>query len=300
MFVLHTAREVVAETIGRGVAEVLPTTALESATAAEALATLFARVAEAFADDQVIDSIDDAGAVAPSIEGLEGLAVADLAAAVTCAAVRLIISTRLDVVPEELQGELNFALDLGADSLTRVDLVLLLEEALEVSVPDDSMFLVQTVGDAELFAVLFDRTREELVIALGEGAQDLAFDTPLSHHGDGTLALARAAAADAVGGALTLPECDCSTLKEAVRLAFLAAKLRRILALAAEVELDRVTDQTIPVRDLGLDASRTRQLLDQLTRSMELGPAPTVAWHDQPFIETVRALAEIPVDGAPR
>jgi len=138
--------------------------------------------------------------------------VATVAALATRAAVRLLLGYRLDVPAEELGSDLHLTYDLGADSLTRVDLVLLLEEALEVSVPDDSMSLVQSIGDAELFSVLFDRTREEIILTLGEAASELALDTPLEQFGDHDGRVAVAAAARAVGSELPSSKCCFSTL----------------------------------------------------------------------------------------
>lgn len=302
MFVLRTAREVAAEAKGVDVTSITPESDL-GPVVEQVVGRLASRVASALVQQQVIDDPTEATARMPSAEDLESRDVATVAEAVTHAAVRILISSRLDVPYDEIEAVLSFALDLGADSLTRVDLVLLLEETLEVSVPDDSMFLVQSVGDAELFAVLFDRTREEVVIALGEPARDLTFDTPLVAFGEEASSVALKAAARALGPDLTLPDCPCHTLKDVVRLAFLSEKLRRSMAAAASIEPREILTSTVPERDLGLDAATTRNLITALTASMDLGAAPIDDGHGKPFGEILRTLAELSaemVGGTPR
>ena len=302
MFVLRTARDIAAARLGKPASLILPETSL-GGDAPAVLAQLFARATGEMVREQVIGHSGEAAECEPRVEQLAGDDVASVSDAVTRAAVRLIVSSRLDVPTAELEPGLNFAIDLGADSLTRVDLVLLLEEALEVSVPDDSMFLVQTVGDAELFAVLFDRTREGVVMALGEAARDLTFDTPLARYGEAAPRVALDAAARALVPEIALPDCGCQTLKDAVRLAFLAEKLRRALALAAGVEPGSISGAAVPERDLGLDEARTRAVLAELAASMDLGAARVEGGHARPLIDTVRALAQATADsagGAPR
>lgn len=302
MFVLRTAREVAAEAKGVDVTSITPEFEL-GPIRNQVVAELASRVASALVEQQVIDEPSDAAARMPLEDAIEGQELAAVAEAMTNAAVRVLISSRLDVPYDELETGLSFALDLGADSLTRVDLVLLLEETLEVSVPDDSMFLVQSVGDAELFAVLFDRTREEVVIALGEPARDLTFDTPLVAFGEEASSVALEAAARALGPGFTLPDCPCHTLKDVVRLAFLAEKLRRSLARAAGVEPRDLLTSTVPEQDLGIDAATTRSLIAELTASMDLGAASIEDGHSKSFGETLRTIAELSaeiVGGAPR
>jgi acyl carrier protein len=291
VFVLRTAREVAAARLGQPAGLVTPETKL-GPEAPAALARLYAVAADEMVKEQVIGHSSEAACCEPRAEQLAGDDVASVADAVTRAAVRLIVGSRLDVAASELEPGLNFALDLGADSLTRVDLVLLLEEALSVSVPDDSMFLVQTVGDAELFAVLFDRTREGVVIALGEQARDLTFDTPLHRYGEAAPRLALDAASRTLGEGIKLPDCTCQTLKDAVRLAFLAAKIRQALAKATGAEPAGITDETVPERDLGLDAARTRAILAELASSMDLGVGAVEGGHARPLIDTLRLLVQ--------
>ena len=302
MFVMHTAREVAAALVGEAVDTITPSTDLGDR-APEALERLAASVADTLVREQVLDGRAEAMRVMPKAVDLPSTEVASVAEVTTRAAVRLLISTRLDVPYEELRPELHFALDLGADSLTRVDLVLLLEETLDVSVPDDSMFLVQSVGDAELFATLFDRTREEVVLSLGEAARDLTFDTPLSRFGDSAARVALDAATKASSLGFSLPDCPCHTLKDAVRLAFLTEKLRIAVATAAGVDPGEVTAESVPERDFGLDSASTRSLIHELTSAMDLGLNPVGDGHSRPLIETVKALAELSADetgGTPR
>ena len=61
--------------------------------------------------------------------------------------VRDIIVETLSCEPEKVTLEASLAVDLDADSLDAVELNLALEEALGVSVPDEEMANVKTVGD---------------------------------------------------------------------------------------------------------------------------------------------------------
>jgi acyl carrier protein len=200
------------------------------------------------------------------------------------------IASRLDVPVAGLTAELSFAVDLGADSLTRVDLVLLLEETLEVSVPDDSMFLVQSVGDAERYAVLFDRAREELVAELGEGARASSFDAPLADFGSDAEAAARRAAGRATFGGIELPAVSCRTLKDAVRLAFLAERLRAAFATAAGLAADAVPAGARPA-DLGLAAGEAARVVASVAAAMDLGALSVAHADGLTVADLVRALA---------
>ncbi len=290
MFVLRECRQIAAAEIGSSITEVTPSTELGES-AGFVLAKLFEAAVGLLIREQIIDGVAESADATPSLNELKARDVASVAERVTCAAVQLMIANRLDVPVGDLSSNLNFALDLGADSLTRVDLVLLLEETLEVSVPDDSMFLLQTVGDAELFAVLFDRTREEVVLSLGEGARDLTFDTPLSNFGTEASVIALDAASCAVGRDVVLPDCPCQTLKDAVRLSFLAEKLCLAFAVAAGVEPSLVVGDTVPVRDLGLTSEQMGALVDDLTTSMDLSSTPIQSLHELSLTELVRTVA---------
>lgn len=62
--------------------------------------------------------------------------------------VQKIVIEQLDVVPEKVTPEASFANDLGADSLDTVELVMALEEAFDIEIPDDVAEQIDTVGKA--------------------------------------------------------------------------------------------------------------------------------------------------------
>ena len=62
--------------------------------------------------------------------------------------VREIVCQQLDVQPEQVKMETSFVDDLGADSLAVVELVLALEEAFEIDVPDEDTEKLRTFKDA--------------------------------------------------------------------------------------------------------------------------------------------------------
>jgi acyl carrier protein len=62
--------------------------------------------------------------------------------------VREIICQQLDVDPEKVKMETSFVDDLGADSLAVVELVLALEEAFELDIPDEDTEKLRTFADA--------------------------------------------------------------------------------------------------------------------------------------------------------
>ncbi len=62
--------------------------------------------------------------------------------------VREIIQQQLDVDPGDIKSESSFIDDLGADSLAIVELVLALEEAFEIDIPDEDTEKIRTVQDA--------------------------------------------------------------------------------------------------------------------------------------------------------
>lgn len=62
--------------------------------------------------------------------------------------VREIVCQQLDVEPEEVKTETSFIDDLGADSLTVVELVLALEEEFEIDIPDEDTEKLKTFKDA--------------------------------------------------------------------------------------------------------------------------------------------------------
>lgn len=59
-----------------------------------------------------------------------------------------IIADQLDLDQSEIKLDSSFVDDLGADSLDTVELVLALEEAFEVSIPDEEAEKITTVRQA--------------------------------------------------------------------------------------------------------------------------------------------------------
>ena len=62
--------------------------------------------------------------------------------------VRSIVADQLSVKAEEVKPQSNFQNDLGADSLDTVELVMALEEAFDIEIPDEAAEGIATVGDA--------------------------------------------------------------------------------------------------------------------------------------------------------
>ena len=59
-----------------------------------------------------------------------------------------IIAEQLSVDPEEITPDTSFADDLGADSLDLVEVVVALEDELDVTIEDEELQTIKTVGDA--------------------------------------------------------------------------------------------------------------------------------------------------------
>ena len=64
------------------------------------------------------------------------------------AKVKEIICSQLEVAPDKVRPEASFVDDLKADSLAVVELVLALEEAFNIEIPDEDTEQIKTVADA--------------------------------------------------------------------------------------------------------------------------------------------------------
>ena len=62
--------------------------------------------------------------------------------------VKAIICEQLDIKPDEMTLESSFIDDLGADSLDIVELVMAMEDAFQMDIPDEEAEKIQTVNDA--------------------------------------------------------------------------------------------------------------------------------------------------------
>lgn len=64
------------------------------------------------------------------------------------AKVKEVIVDKLGVDESEVTLEANFTNDLGADSLDTVELIMELEKAFDITIPDEEAENIATVGDA--------------------------------------------------------------------------------------------------------------------------------------------------------
>jgi len=62
--------------------------------------------------------------------------------------VKQMVAEKLSVEIEEVVPEASFVDDLGADSLDLVELIMAMEEAFDIEVPDEEAEKLQTVQDA--------------------------------------------------------------------------------------------------------------------------------------------------------
>jgi acyl carrier protein len=66
-----------------------------------------------------------------------------------------ILTKELDIAPEQLTLDAKLTEDLGADSLSHVQIIMKLEDEFEITIPDEQAEKVQTVGDVfQLMATL--------------------------------------------------------------------------------------------------------------------------------------------------
>jgi len=65
--------------------------------------------------------------------------------------VKDILAKQLSVSVEKINANTNIATDLGADSLDLVEILMSLEEEFSVSIPDEAIPNIKTVGDLVAF-----------------------------------------------------------------------------------------------------------------------------------------------------
>ena len=65
--------------------------------------------------------------------------------------IQSIVSDQLGVERAEVTKDASILDDLGADSLDVVELVMTLEEAFDIEVPDDAVEEMRTIGDIQRF-----------------------------------------------------------------------------------------------------------------------------------------------------
>ena len=58
-----------------------------------------------------------------------------------------ILTKELEVAPDQLTAEAKLMEDLGADSLSKVQIIMKLEDEFDITIPDEQEEKVQTVGD---------------------------------------------------------------------------------------------------------------------------------------------------------
>lgn len=59
-----------------------------------------------------------------------------------------LVSQNLGIAKEKITRSTSFIEDIGADSLDIVELIMRLEEAFEITIPDDQAEKIKTVGEA--------------------------------------------------------------------------------------------------------------------------------------------------------
>jgi acyl carrier protein len=62
-----------------------------------------------------------------------------------------IIADQLGIDEAEVQSDANILDDLGADSLDVVELVMVIEEAFQIEIPDEAVEAMRTIGDVDKY-----------------------------------------------------------------------------------------------------------------------------------------------------
>ncbi|HKA13613.1 MAG TPA: acyl carrier protein [Myxococcota bacterium] len=65
--------------------------------------------------------------------------------------IRSILAEQLGLEPSEIRPEANILDDLGADSLDVVEMVMSLEQAFDIEMPDEEVEAMRTIADLERF-----------------------------------------------------------------------------------------------------------------------------------------------------
>lgn len=65
--------------------------------------------------------------------------------------IRSILAAQLGLEPAEIRPEANILDDLGADSLDVVEMVMSLEQAFDIEMPDEDVESMRTIADLERF-----------------------------------------------------------------------------------------------------------------------------------------------------
>ncbi len=65
--------------------------------------------------------------------------------------IRSILAAQLGLEPSEIRPEANILDDLGADSLDVVEMVMSLEQAFDIEMPDEEVESMRTIADLERF-----------------------------------------------------------------------------------------------------------------------------------------------------
>ena len=69
------------------------------------------------------------------------------------------IVKQMGVNKEQVKPETSFINDLGADSLDTVELVMELEDAFKINIPDEDAEKIQTVGDAINYIIKINKEK---------------------------------------------------------------------------------------------------------------------------------------------